>query len=148
MLDDDIVLAAQSELTVLITATEADDRIRWARFIHDNSCRRGGPFVLIGGGGAITPTTILRGFRDASGGTLFVDGIANLDADALRMLVNGLTTQTVRVVSGSEPSLWTDFARRPDAHLLYRLNVIHLVINNAIGGQFPAAWEKFRDDCE
>jgi DNA-binding NtrC family response regulator len=106
--------------------------------------------VAIGcGGGAISRTTILRGFRDASGGTLFVDGIADLDADALRMLVNGLTsTQTVRVVSGAAPSLWADFARRSDAHLLYRLNVIHLVIDNAISGTFPAAWEKFRDDSE
>lgn len=132
MRDIDVMIAARSELAVLITATAPEQRLRWARFIHDNSNRRTGPFVALDcDGGVVTSFLLLRALNEASGGTLFVDGVGRLDRAMLRMLVNALAgSRGVRLISGATPSLWTcPDANSCDADLLYRLNVIHLMID-------------------
>lgn len=135
MRDADVMIAARSELAVLITSVDPEERLRWARFIHDNSNRRAGPFVAIDcRSGVATRSAIQHAVEQASGGTLFVDGVGDLDVGTLRMLVNGLTTtRAVRLISGAMPSAWIDVSGRSDAQLLYRLNVIHLVIDGTMG---------------
>jgi len=104
MLDDDLCLAAQVHVPVLVTAASRNHRDMCARIIHASGARALGPFVTFPGNGAAAPVAgasscpdedgpasavrLCRQFEMARGGTLFVDDIATLTADVQQQLLS------------------------------------------------------------
>lgn len=152
-LEDDIRLAARVTVPVLVTAADPKQRSLCARLIHATGARVRGPFVTFsangaastaenGNGGArvndIGNALMLRHqFEQAREGTLFVDDIITLKADAQAQFLSLLGehvlsqsspgTRSVRVVAGASHHLDTDHATGAFCMpLFYRLNVIHL----------------------
>jgi DNA-binding NtrC family response regulator len=104
-----------------------------ARVIHACSARRSGPCVEIRAGDSLRTAFAERVFgpggpaRAASGGTLVVLEVQDLDDAAQRALLGELADPTVdvRVVATSSASLEEEVALgRMRADLLYRLNVL------------------------
>jgi CBS domain-containing protein len=132
-----------SSVNVMVTASEAAERLAWARRIHEGVLHRDGPFVAVcpeinGQPGAVD---VEEWFARAVRGTLFIDDIGQLSPDAQARLCSLLSAQShrigratafnsdgrVRVIAGSGRSLLADLAVGTfnDA-LFYRLNVIHI----------------------
>ncbi len=135
--------AVRSLANVLVTASEAEDRMTWARRIHDGCGRRGGRFVGVFSGQKqrVRADDIDDCFARATGGTLFFDRVGDLSSEAQERLsrqlaeqsrhANGSTTlpagTRVRVVAGSDRPLGADLAIGAFSdELFYRLNVIHI----------------------
>jgi DNA-binding NtrC family response regulator len=136
-------LIARSSVNVMVTASEAGDRLAWARAIHDGGLRRDGPFVAVRPAitGQIRAADAEAWFVRAVRGTLFIDDVGQLGSDAQARLCSLLSAQSrrisaamssngddrVRVIAGSGRSLLADLAVGAfnDA-LFYRLNVIHI----------------------
>jgi two-component system NtrC family response regulator len=168
---------AATDASVLITGESGTGKELIAEAIHRNSRRRQGPFVKVNLGG-ISPQLFdsemfghVRGaftdaradrkgrFEVASGGTIFLDEIGELDPAAqvklLRVLqdrtfeaLGSSTTRTVdvRVVSATNRNLVDMVSRgqfRED--LLYRLNLIalHLPPLRERGGDIPRLAARF-----
>jgi CBS domain-containing protein len=143
--DDDVEveLIAHAAVNVMVTATEAGERVAWARRIHDCVLRRDGPFVAVY---PVVHQPIRAGevdewFARAERGTLFIDEIGELGADAQARLSTLIGAQShpingapvahgngrVRVIAGSGRSLRADVAAGTfDDTLFYRLNVVHV----------------------
>jgi len=151
---------ANSRTTVLITGESGTGKERVARALHDQSDRCEKPFLVINCGalpehlmeselfgyekGAFTGATSRRGgiFRDAHGGTVFLDEVGELPASLQVKLLRVLQERKVRPVGGSyeEPvdvrvlaatnRVLEDDVRvgkfRQD--LYYRLNVIRITL--------------------
>ena len=146
--EEDLRLAAQVDVPVLVTADSRDHRSLCARLIHDIGIAAGGPFVTFSTGGlsivSSTPrereeTVLRRQFERARGGTLFIDDIATLRAAVQAQLLSLLEERVrhessirssggpVRVVAGASRHL--DMERATGAFctpLFYRLNLIHI----------------------
>jgi two-component system, NtrC family, response regulator len=156
----DLSLAADSDATVLILGESGTGKELAARALHVNSRRKDGPFVVVNSGaipenlveselfghrrGAFTGATEDRKgkFEIASGGTIFLDEVAELplalQPKLLRVLQEGevdkLGAQApvrvdVRVVAATHQDLEArvrDSSFRED--LWYRLNVVPLRI--------------------
>jgi CBS domain-containing protein len=137
----EIDLIALSSANVMVTASEADERLAWARRIHDP--RRDGPFVVGRPSitGQIRAADVDEWFGRSAGGTLFIDDVGQLGPDAQARLSSLLGAQShrispvtkragdgrVRVVAGSHRSLGADLATGAfNETLFYRLNVIHI----------------------
>jgi DNA-binding NtrC family response regulator len=111
--------AAQAGSTVLLTGESGTGKGAVARFIHDSSPRRDGPFVQVNCGGLPTQLVeselfgVRRGaytdarehrdglFQQASGGTLFLDEIGEMPLEAQPKLLQVLETGRVRPVGAS-----------------------------------------------
>ena len=138
----DLLLAAHTNVSVLITGASRDQRSRCARFIHVSS-NSGSPFVNLWiprlGKDRTGGLPLSQRFDSARGGTLFIDDIADLTLDgqaALFFLLEDRAAQTstlaayrpgVRVITGANRHL--DAERRTGAfsdRLFCRLNIIHL----------------------
>jgi CBS domain-containing protein len=155
--DLDLNLAAQADVTVLITAPSGDSREAFARFIHDHSLCRRGPFVTVDGQTSIdgdpgrrchdtdqvvTAIRLRRHFEQARGGTLFIDDVAGMGAEAqaelFLLLEDGVlrppaepTRATARIIAGTSRPLLAEIAAGAFSEsLFYRLNSIHV---NALG---------------
>lgn len=135
----------QTTATVLITGERGTGKKLIARIIHDHGSRRQGPFMVVGC--AAIPETRLEAelfghLEMAAGGTLFVDGIAEmsptLQAKLLRVLqegwferVGGTETLSIdtRIIAAATPELERLIAEgkfRRD--LFYRLNVYTILL--------------------
>lgn len=150
--DDDVRIAAAADVPVLITAESGPERELCARRIHGQSRCGGGPFVALRFN---TPTSQKEGatlsrnkprplgwlrqsFEQARGGTLFIDDIVTLSADAQHQLwsllgerVRPASACEVRIVAGASRHVDTDRASGAfNEPLFYRLNVIHLDLTN------------------
>lgn len=121
VMDLALKVAQKSDTTVLITGESGTGKEVVARFIHDNSPRRGARFVALNCA-AITDTLVestLFGhekgaftgadqskqgvFEYASGGTLFLDEIGDLPLEAQAKLLRALQEKTIQRVGGNEP---------------------------------------------
>jgi two-component system response regulator HydG len=134
---DDLAVAAQTRVPVLITGGSSADRDACARFIHASGSAAKGPFVphcrlLATWLGPLQDTDALRHqFDQARGGTLYIDDVVSLTLDAQSELLSGLTEHDgrdpVRIISGTDQladgELATAFL---DDTLFYRLNVIRI----------------------
>jgi two-component system NtrC family response regulator len=118
--------AADSDVTVLITGQTGTGKELFARALHDNSPRSGGPFVVVDC--ASLPTTLAesvlfghkRGaftgadrdrtglFTQAHRGTVFLDEIGDLPSDAQRVLLRALQERRFRPV-GAQQEIHSDF---------------------------------------
>jgi DNA-binding NtrC family response regulator len=110
--------AAQTDSTVLLTGESGTGKSALARYIHEHSARRSGPFVhlncsaipmtlveseLFGARkGAFTDAREERTglFVQASGGTLFLDEIGEMPMEAQPKLLHALETGHIRKVGG------------------------------------------------
>jgi DNA-binding NtrC family response regulator len=156
--EHELVAAVHSDVPVLITSDFPAKRRAWARFIHAQSARRHGPFVELNcrmwgttETGQHSDTTIDRKeagdfqrFKDAAGGTLFLDGITTIGRGAQAYLCAALkaslhdgdvtssnTVPSPRIITGASRSLFAAVARGTfDECLFYRLNVIHLILSS------------------
>jgi Nif-specific regulatory protein len=113
--------AAQSGLTILILGETGTGKDLVARYIHDASARRNGPFVVVNCAaiprdlidselfgherGAFTGANQVRlGFIElAHGGTLFLDEIGELSNDLQARLLRVLETGTFHRVGSARP---------------------------------------------
>lgn len=115
-----INLAAQNDITVLITGESGTGKELVARSIHKRSDRSKGPFVPINMGsvskelapselfghvkGAFTGATELQDglFESARGGTLFLDEISTLDTKTQTSLLRIIENREFRRVGGKK----------------------------------------------
>ena len=154
-MQDDVRLAAGTCVPVLITSESAPERERCARLIHRQSAVGDGPFVAFRGDVAAEPertegradvigaprdnTSLRQWFDEARGGTLFIDDLATLTADAQLELLSLLDQRqcpegAVRILAGA--SRYLDVERtsgRFNDRLFYRLNQIHLDLKDEGG---------------
>jgi CBS domain-containing protein len=142
--------AIRSDVPVLITSKDPDERGDCAQSIHIAGRRHSAPFVKFdcalpaqddAGRHAIESVDdraadLRRRFREALRGTLFVDRIEMMSQGGQAFLMSMLAAKsrhedapllTPRIITGSNGSLLTAVAAGSfNEALLYRLNVIHL----------------------
>jgi len=107
---------AQHDTWVLISGEAGSGRETLARYLHAYSARRDRPFVDVGvsaitqGGAALELFGREEGdhisygrLEQASGGTLFLDDVADMDLEVQAQLVAALDTGTFLRVGGTEP---------------------------------------------
>jgi len=115
--------AARSMASVLITGESGTGKGALARWIHDRGARSNGPFIHVNcaalpGGlveaelfgvrrGAYTDARESRDglFVDASGGTIFLDEIAEMPLDVQSKLLGVLESSRVRPVGGGDAAI-------------------------------------------
>jgi DNA-binding NtrC family response regulator len=155
-----IARVAPSDATVAIYGETGSGKEVVARHIHLASPRREGPFVAFNGAaiarelfeselfghrrGAFTGATDDHPgfFREAVGGTLFIDELAELPLDSQAKLLRALETRMirpvgekreisvdVRIVAATNRDLWTEVgAGRFREDLYFRLQVMPIVL--------------------
>ncbi len=155
-----VTLAAPTDATVAIYGETGCGKEVVARHIHLASHRRAGPFVAFNGAaiarelfeselfghrrGAFTGAGDDHPglFREADGGTLFIDELAELPLDSQAKLLRALETRTirpvgekrevavnVRIVAATNRDLWPEVqAGRFREDLYFRLQVLPIVI--------------------
>jgi two-component system response regulator HydG len=136
-------LIAHSSVNVMVTASDAADRMAWARAICERVPRCDGPFVAVypAMDRQSSAADIDDWFARAARGTLFIDDVGQLGPDAQARLSSLLTAQSrrisgvtmadgdgrVRVIAGSGRSLRADLAAGAfNDKLYYQLNPIHI----------------------
>jgi CBS domain-containing protein len=152
---EQLLLASQGNVPVLITAASADDREACARVIHGTSHASRGLFVRLDGRNLAalpSPANVVSGAADrgdaalnypretGAGGTVFVDDITELDGTAQAQLLTWLEERgrfslsspdgphgAVRLISGASRHLDCERASGTFSEpLFYRLNMIHV----------------------
>ena len=144
---------AQHDTWVLITGEAGSGRETFARYLHAQSARRDRPFVDLGVS-AIAKGTAARelfgseehgrihygGLEQASGGTLLLDEVADMDLEAQSQLLGALDTGSflrlggadpvridVRIIAATQRNLEEEVqAGRFREDLFYHLNVVPL----------------------
>lgn len=115
-LKEQIRRLAQHDARVLLVGEPGSGKEVFARFLHRQSARRGGPFVELAMGG-ITPETSaveLFGREDAgeinpglleqaAGGTLFLENAAEMDDETQLRLVSAIESRFFVRVGGTQP---------------------------------------------
>lgn len=107
---------AQHDTWVLITGEAGSGRETFARYLHAQSARRDRPFVDLGVsaiakgnaarelfGGEDQGRIHYGGLEQASGGTLLLDEVADMDLEAQAQLLGALDTGSFLRLGGAEP---------------------------------------------
>jgi DNA-binding NtrC family response regulator len=112
--------AAKAESTILILGESGTGKELIAEAIHENSRRKGGPFVAVNMAavppglveselfghvkGAFTGATVARigRFEAANGGTIFIDEIGDFALESQAKLLRVLETRTLSPVGGND----------------------------------------------
>jgi len=107
---------AQHDTWVLITGEAGSGRETFARYLHAQSARRDRPFVDLGVsaiakgnsarelfGSEDDQRTHYGGLEQASGGTLLLDEVADMDLEAQSQLLGALDTGSFLRVGGTDP---------------------------------------------
>ncbi len=155
-----VARAAPTEETVAIYGETGSGKEVVAHHIHLGSKRKSGPFVPFNGAavarelfeselfghrrGAFTGATTdhIGLFREASGGTLFIDELAELPLDSQAKLLRALETRMirpvgdqreqavdVRIIAATNRDLWAEVqAGRFREDLFFRLQVLPIVL--------------------
>ena len=153
IIDGDLELAMLSHVPVLITGSSREERLAYARFIHDTKARErrrfvagscnpgaqgveGWDYVAHGSPQDVAALTAL--FASARGGTLMLDDLEFMNADLQGALSAALDhdesvgsrtsfRQDVRIITGATREwLGNPGRRRFDERLFYRLNIMRL----------------------
>jgi DNA-binding NtrC family response regulator len=142
----DLMCAAGSDVTVLITAEDPTERRRYARIIHERSSRGHEAFTAVScsGNQEDGPMTgeLQRWIEGSPAGTVFLDEVDRLspqmqtqllsilEGDAGRDRTAGeLFRRPVRLIAGVSRPLSADVvADKFSLVLYYRLNVIHIQV--------------------
>jgi DNA-binding NtrC family response regulator len=130
---EEIKRASESDARVLISGDTGVRKEAIARRIHDQGARRSSPFVAMscaGVSGDDLGSLFFARLERASGGTLFIDEIGELDSRLQEGLLTFLETGKldVRIIAASSRSLHDKvIAGRFNASLFYRLNIIHII---------------------
>ena len=154
-LREQVKLVAQRETPVLLIGEAGSGKETFARYLHSLSPRAGGPFVEVPVGAIAGQNSALELFgseeggrihygrlEQANGGTLFLDGVADMDMQTQTHLTSALQGQgflrlggagevsvDVRVIASSQRNLEEEVAAgRFREDLLYQLNVVPMVI--------------------
>ncbi len=106
---------AKHETNILLTGEAGAGKEIFAHYIHNHSIRRSGPFVSVILGAIAADQTVIEFFgweegRDihqgliekANGGTLFLDGVANMDEEVQLRLFSALQSKSIMRVGGNE----------------------------------------------
>lgn len=120
---DDVALAAQEDLPVLVTSENRDRRNICSRMIHAMSDANKGPFVTF-----VSGSELHRHVQDARGGTLFIDDIAALTPAEQVVLLTLLENDcSARIIAGASRHLGAELQQGTlSGALFYRLNLIHV----------------------
>ncbi len=108
---------AEHDSWVLITGESGSGKETFARYLHDCSGRRLGPFVDVGVGAIAGENAAVELFgnedangtihygrlEQANGGTLFLDEVADMAAEMQTRLLSAFETRAVTRVGGSQP---------------------------------------------
>jgi len=125
-------MVAPTDAAVLLIGEQGSGKERVAREIHRLSARAGGSFDIVTCAGMAESDldACLSGQSDGSGGSLFLDEVAELSGSAQARLLNLLASHRAigrRILSGTTRDLAAEVDRgvfRQD--LYYRLNVVPL----------------------
>lgn len=155
---------AGHDASILIQGERGTDKEALARWLHENSARRGGPFVTVAPGsiarehaaralfGSDENGTVQYGLiEQANGGTLFLDEVIDLDAELQMRLASALARRSLircgapdavaidlRVIAASAQDLESAVqAGKFREDLYYQLNVVPL--------QAPSLRERIED---
>ena len=139
----DIECAIATEENVLISGGNSAARTALARLIHQRSSRRDRSWVVLGSKRSIQPQSEAEGARlvpDAAGRTLFIEELAALDGpaqdDLMRLLESSVDpliddVRVTRIISSTAHNPVEQLASRSlDTGLFYRLNTIHIALDN------------------
>lgn len=107
---------ASHDTWVLITGEPGVGKRTYARYLHQNSVRRDGPFVEMGVGTIAQANSAVELFgseegdsvnlgrlEQAHGGTLFLDEVADMDSETQARLLSALESRSFMRVGGSHP---------------------------------------------
>ena len=134
----DIGCAIASDANVIVSGGEASARRMIARRVYERGLRRDGPFITLAVD-RVEPSWVA-----ATGGTLFIDELCDLDAwaqgELMRLLDSNYSLagssaeaagRPVRVIAAVGCALieWIR-AQGLDEDLFYRLNTIHIAIDD------------------
>jgi len=113
-LKDQVKRLAQHETNLLVTGEAGSGKELFARYLHSNSSRRDGPFIDVGVGLIAPENSALELFgreeggqihygllEQAHGGTLFLNGIDEMDSEAQLRLLSALESKSFLRVGGS-----------------------------------------------
>lgn len=139
----DIECAIATGENVLITGGNSAARTALARLIHQRSSRRDRSWVVLDGNRPIQPPSEAdeaRPVPDGAGRTLFIEELAALDGsaqdDLMRLLERNVDSliddgPETRIISGTAHNPVERLAARLfDAGLFYRLNTIHIALDD------------------
>jgi len=114
-LKSQIERVASHDTSALISGPTGSDKDKFARYLHDCSPRSSGPFISVNVGGFAVenPGVELFGsesngeihfgyLEQASGGTLFMQDIFDMDLSTQARLVSALESQSILRVGGHE----------------------------------------------
>jgi DNA-binding NtrC family response regulator len=115
-LREQIKKLAQHDARVLLVGEPGSGKETFARYLHQMSPRRDGPFIDVGVGsfapdhsaveffGREAGGQIHRGLLEqAHGGTLFLDEVADMDGDTQLRLLSALESRAFSRIGGSDP---------------------------------------------
>ncbi|MEE8342964.1 MAG: sigma-54 dependent transcriptional regulator [Gammaproteobacteria bacterium] len=115
-LRENVQRVAEHDSWVLMRGEPGSGKKTFARYLHSQSMRKDGPFVEVGVGSISRENSAVELFgsedegcphygrlEQANGGTLYLDDIADMDAQTQTRLLSVLQTRSFLRVNGTEP---------------------------------------------
>jgi DNA-binding NtrC family response regulator len=131
--------AAGAEAPLLLLGEPGSEKARVAELVHASGTRAYQPFVALrcsDGSAAMTDGSALAA---ADGGTLYLDEVASLDAEAQRALFAAAGARTVRVIAATQADLATEVTEGNFHEALY-------YVLSAVAVSLPPLRARTRED--